>query len=196
MVNGVPDPVSHQRFAVVDVETSGLSLRRHHVLQVGVVVVDGEGTVIDRWSSLVAPRRRWFFRVGPTSLHGIHRRDLRGAPPAASVLAELAGRLDGARFVAHNAPFDVAFLRKVAARNGVTLPIGEPLCTLRLSRALDPERLLSHRLGDLCARYDIVLTRPHDALADADATAAVLPHLLRAHGVVTIDQLTALPPAS
>lgn len=196
MVGSVPSPVRTQRFAVVDVETSGLSLRRHQVLQVGVVVVDGDGTVLDRWSSLVGPQSRWFFRVGPTHLHGIHRRQLRSAPPASQVLEELARRIEGARFVAHNAPFDVAFLRKAAARAGVTLVLDQPLCTLRMSRALDPQRLQSHRLADLCARYGIDLVRPHDALADADATAAVLPHLLRAHGVTTVDQLAALPPAS
>lgn len=185
----VPEPVSAQRFAVVDVETSGLSLRRHHVLQVGVVVVDGEGTVLDRWSSLVAPRRRWLYRVGPTELHGIHRRDVRSAPPATQVLGEVATRLQGARFVAHNAEFDIAFLRKAATRVGIALPLDEPICTLRLSRKLDPERTMSHRLADVCARYGIDLVRPHDALADADATAAVLPHLLRAHGIVTTDQL-------
>jgi DNA polymerase-3 subunit epsilon len=192
----MPSPVSAQRFAVVDVETSGLSLRRHHVLQVGVVVVDGEGQVHDRWSSLLAPRSRWFFRVGPTSLHGIHRRQLRAAPPAAEVLAELATRLEGARFVAHNAPFDIGFLQKAAQRHQVALPINEPLCTLRMSRALDPDRQLRHRLTDLCDRYDVVLVQPHDALADADATAAVLPHLLRAHGITTVDQLASLPSAS
>ena len=78
----------------------------------------------------------------------------------------------------------------------MTLPINEPLCTLRMSRALDPDRQLSHRLADLCARYDVMLVRPHDALADADATAAVLPHLLRAHGIATVDQLASLPSAS
>ena len=192
----MPSPVSAQRFAVVDVETSGLSLRRHHVLQVGVVVVDGDGQVHDRWSSLLAPRSRWFFRVGPTSLHGIHRRDLRAAPPAAGVLTELAGRLEGARFVAHNAPFDIGFLQKASQRHGVALPINEPLCTLRMSRALDPDRQMRHRLTDLCDRYDVLLVRPHDALADADATAAVLPHLLRAHGITTVDQLASLPSAS
>jgi DNA polymerase-3 subunit epsilon len=186
-------PVSSQRFAVVDVETSGLSLRRHNVLQVGVVVVDGDGAVLDRWSSLLAPRSRWLFRVGPTSLHGIHRRDVRVAPPARDVLVELSRRIEGARFVAHNAPFDVAFLHKAARRARVPLAIGDPLCTLRMSRALDPERQQSHRLADLCARYDIVLARPHDALADADATAAVLPHLLQAYGITTVDQLASLP---
>ena len=188
-------PVSAQRFAVVDVETSGLS-PRHRLLQVGVVVVDGEGTVLDRWSSLLAPRSRWFYRVGPTSLHGIHRRDVRQAPPAAEVLRELARRLEGNRFVAHNAPFDMAFLQRASQRHGVALPINEPLCTLRMSRALDPLRQQRHRLIDLCQRYDVELVRPHDALADADATAAVLPHLLQAHGVTTVDQLASLPAAS
>lgn len=192
----MPSPVSAQRFAVVDVETSGLSTRRHHVLQVGVVVVDGTGRVLDRWSSLVAPRFRWWFRVGPTELHGIHRRDVRSAPPAAQVMTQLANVLDGTRFVAHNAAFDLAFLRKAAARTGVALPIDEPLCTLLLSRQLDPQRQMSHRLVDLCARYDIQLVRPHDALADADATAAVLPHLLQAHHIETVDQLPTLPAAS
>jgi DNA polymerase-3 subunit epsilon len=188
-------PVSAERFAVVDVETSGLA-PRHRLLQVGVVVVDGDGHVLDRWSSLLAPRSRWFFRVGPTSLHGIRRRDVRHAPPAQVVLRELAERLEGNRFVAHNAPFDIGFLQRVAARHGVAMPINAPLCTLRMSRALDPERRSRHRLTDLCERYGVELVRPHDALADADATAAVLPHLLRAHGVTTVDQLALLPAAS
>ena len=182
-------PVSSQRFAVVDVETSGLSVRRHRLLQVGVVVIDGDGRVLDRWGSLVAPRRRWWYRVGPTRLHGIHRRDVVGAPPAEQVLGELAMRIDGAHFVAHNAEFDIAFLARAAAEAGIALDLSGPICTLRLSRALDPERRLSHRLGDMCARYDVQVSRPHDALSDADATAAVLPHLLRAHGIVTADQL-------
>ncbi len=190
------DPISSQRFAVVDVETSGLSLRRDNVLQVGVVIVDGTGTVLDRWSSLLAPRRRWWFRVGPTSLHGIRRRDVRAAPAAVAVLTELAGRLDGARFVAHNAEFDLAFLRKAARRVGVQLQFTDPLCTLLLSRQLDPGRTMSHRLGDLCERCGVVLVRPHNALADADATAAVLPYLLQAHHIATVDQLPVWLPAS
>ena len=70
------------------------------------------------------------------------------------------------------------------------VPIVDPLCTLTLSRRLDPDRQLSHRLGDLCARYGIELVRPHDALADADATAALLPHLLKAHGITSAAQLS------
>jgi DNA polymerase-3 subunit epsilon len=173
------------RYAVVDVETSGLRADRHRVLQVGVVVVDAQGNVVDRWSSLVRPRHRWWYRVGPVHVHGIRRRDVRSAPPAGDVLRRLAVMLEGTQFVAHNAGFDAAFLRRAAAREGLTLSLGEPLCTLRLSRQLDPQRQLSHRLGDVAARYGIALVPPHDALADAEATAAILPHLLRASAEVT-----------
>ncbi len=186
--------ITQVRFAVVDVETSGLSTRRHRVLQVAVVTavvtVDGHGMEVDRWSSLVRPRHRWWFRLGPRHIHGLTRAELRTAPPASTVVAELARRLDGSTFTAHNAGFDAAFLRRLAGRNGTTLSLDPQLCTLRMSRRLDPHRQLSHRLADVTARYGIANERPHDALEDALATAAVLPHLLRAHGVTTVDQLS------
>lgn len=189
-------PISDQRFAVVDVETSGLEPDRHRVLQVGVVVVLGDGSVVDRWSSLVGPGWRIWRSVGPTEVHGIRRRDLWGAPPARTVLVELSRRISGCRFVGHNAPFDLAFLRREAKIAGMTLHIDGALCTLRMSRALDPTRVLSHRLGDVCERYGIPLIDAHDALADAEATAALLPILLRAHGVTTTAQLASLPAVS
>jgi DNA polymerase III epsilon subunit-like protein len=186
-VNVLDDPTL--RFAVVDVETSGLSVQRHRILQVGVVVVDGTGAVIDRWASIVRPRRRFLHRVGPTRLHGIHRRDVRGAPLLTDVMQRLATTIDGAVFVAHNAEFDLAFLRKAATEAGAPFPVEQSLCTLGLSRRLDPGRTMSHRLGSICERYDVALVRPHDALADADATAAVLPHLLAAHGITSGQQI-------
>ena len=173
-------PAETARFAVVDVETSGLSVRRHHVLQVGVVLLDDHYEVIHRWSSLVGPRLRWWFRVGPKRIHGLRRRDVRRAPNGAEVLRSLATLTAGTTIVAHNASFDTAFLAKAARRYGVELPLASPLCTLTISRKLDPQRQLSHRLGDLCSRYDVPLVRAHDALSDAEATAGVLPHLLRA----------------
>ncbi len=179
------------RFAVVDVETSGLDPQRHHLLQVGVVVVDGGGQVLDRWASLIRPARRWWYRVGPTSIHGIRRRDVRHAPPADEVLHRLAQSIRGAVFVAHNAAFDRAFLHAAATAHGVEMALEPTLCTLQLSRRLDPQRQLSHKLIDLCARYDVLLERPHDALADADATAAVLGRLLEAHGITDRARLDA-----
>lgn len=177
------------RFAVVDVETSGLSSTRHRVLQVAVVVADADGRVLDSWVSLVRPRWRWMFRLGPREIHGLDRASLRRAPAAPVVFTELARRLDGTTFTAHNASFDAAFLQRSAERLGIALDVSRQLCTLRMSRKLDPDRLLSHRLADVSARYGVANAKPHDALEDALATAAVLPHLLRGHNIVTVDQL-------
>jgi DNA polymerase III epsilon subunit-like protein len=175
------------RFGVVDLETSGLVAGRHRILQIGVVVVE-DGQIVDSWSTMV--RLRWpLQRTGPRHIHGITRRHLRGAPKVADALAELSRRLDGAIFTAHNAAFDATFLEMAAEQAGVELHLRPRLCTLRLSRRLDPDRSLSHRLGDLCERYDVSLDRPHDALADAIATAHVLPHLLEAHGIEQLEQL-------
>jgi DNA polymerase-3 subunit epsilon len=181
------------RFAVVDVETSGLSSRRHHVLQVGVVIVEPDGSLGAEWSSLVRLRWPWS-RVGPRKVHGITRRALRGAPKGDEVMHELADRLDGSVFAAHNAAFDAEFLERAARRHGVTLDLWPRADTLWLSRALDPDRQLTHGLVDVCTRYGITIDRHHDALEDARATAAVLPHLLAANGIVDSDGLRSFRP--
>ncbi|MDJ0770018.1 MAG: 3'-5' exonuclease [Ilumatobacter sp.] len=178
------------RFAVVDIETSGLSTRWHKVLQIAVVTVEG-GTVVDEWTSLV--KLRWpLQRVGPSRVHGITRTTLRHAPSQREVLTELARRLEGAVFTAHNVRFDWPFLSKAARRSHVDLGGTRRLCTLRLSRGLDPDRELSHRLADVCDRYGVSNDRPHDALHDARATAEILPHLLAAHGVESAADLEPL----
>jgi DNA polymerase-3 subunit epsilon len=170
------------RYAVVDVETSGLRPQRDHILQVAVVTVDADGRVDDRWTTLVR-LRHWWQRVGPRHIHGITRRRLRTAPAAKEALTELAARLDGTVFTAHNAAFDAEFIERAARRAGVSLVIDRRVCTLDLSRQLDPDGQLTHGLADVCARYGVPLTEHHDALADATATAAVLPHLLQAHAL-------------
>lgn len=184
MVDSVPLP----HFTVVDVETSGLSERRHRILQIGAVVANADGTVIDQWSTLV--KLRWPLQsVGPTHIHGLTRPMLRGAPRLADALVELNRRLDGAVFTAHNASFDAGFIVR-AARRDAGFDLGPRLCTLRMSRRLDPDRQMSHRLVDVAERYGVALLNPHDALADATATAALLPHLLRAHHIIDGTQLT------
>ena len=187
-VNGVPLP----RFAVVDLETSGFSTRWHRILQIGLVTVEADGTVVDEWATNV--KLRWpLQRVGPTHVHGITRATLKDAPPLGDVLAEFGARLDGAILTAHNADFDSGFLRRAARRrpadDAVRRSLEHPLCTLRMSRRLDPDRQRSHRLGDLCEHYGVVLDRPHDALADAAATAAILPRLLDELGIDDVEGL-------
>jgi len=183
-ISGLP------RFAVVDIETSGLSTSRDRILQVAVVsVVDG--SIVDEWSSLL--KLSWpLQRVGPRKVHGITRKMLRGAPPRREVLEALLDRIDGAVFTAHNVRFDWPFIERAARQAGLSVVTPPRLCTLRLSRQLDPERQLSHRLGDVCERYGVTNQRPHDAVYDARATASILEHLLQGHGVQSAADLDAL----
>ena len=187
--DGMDRPLSALRFAVVDVETSGLLVRRHHVLQVGVVVVDGDGTVAATLEQPGRPRRRWLYRVGPTQIHGITRRQVRAAPPRDRRCCHAARRAasQGTRLVAHNAGVRRRLPAQSAApRAGVAPAARRCRCAPSPCRASSiPSVGCRHRLGDVAARYGVELLRPHDALADAEATAAVLPHLLRAHGVTT-----------
>ena len=177
------------RFAVVDTETTGLSGTDDYVLQLGVVVARSDGTIEDQYETFV---RRNFWkpgRLGAFKVHGITRRNLwRGISPN-EMLERLHDYLSTTIFVAHNAKFDIACLTSEATRANTSINLNGPLDTLKLSRALDPKRSLSHRLKDVTARYNVVVARPHDALADALGTALVLPHLLRAHNITTAEQL-------
>lgn len=190
MVDGVALP----HFAVVDLETSGLSARWHRILQIGLVTVDADGVVGERWSTYV--KLRWpLQRVGPTHIHGITKSMLKGAPSLDAALDELGRRIDGAVLTAHNARFDGAFLDRAVRRrppdDPLRVALDAQLCTLAMSRRLDPDHHESHRLGDVCARYGVDHSDPHDALADATATAAILPHLLAAHHIADRAQLSA-----
>ena len=177
------------RFAVVDTETTGLSGTDDFVLQLGVVISRSDGTIEEQYETFV---RRNFWkpgRLGAFKVHGITRGNLRRGIAPIEMLERLNSYLVNTVFVAHNAKFDIAFLNGEANRVKTSIKLNGPLDTLKLSRALDPKRSLSHRLGDVTARYNVVVTRPHDALADALGTALVLPHLLRSHNITTAEQL-------
>ncbi len=172
---GTTSSLTMPRFVVIDVETSGLSARRDRILQVAAVEIDSSGAVVNEWSSFVRPR---FGRVGPTHVHGLTAASLRSAPAFRVVAPELARQLEGAVVVGHNIDFDWAFVRRSMRRARVPLEPTARLCTLDLSRSFDPDRVMRHKLADICSRLDVPLDNAHDALADARATAEVLRHLL------------------
>ena len=161
----MPIPAFAPRLAFVDVETTGTSPTRERVTEIGVVRVDidGDATRIDEWSTLVNPG----MPIPPEIewLTGITNEMVRAAPPFAAVAQELIDRLDGAIFVAHNARFDYGFLRAEFGRAGLTFH-AKTLCTVRLSRALYPDRA-PHTLDALIERFDLTGEARHRALGDA-----------------------------
>lgn len=162
-------------FAVVDVETTGMSpLCGDRVTEVAAVVVR-DGVVTDRFQTLVNPERPIPPRI--SALTHITNDMVRHAPPFRVVRAELADLLAGRVFVAHNAGFDWRFLSAEMEFAGGGPLGGRRLCTVRLARRLLPE-LPSRRLDALARHYGIAIESRHRAMGDADATARILLRLL------------------
>jgi DNA polymerase-3 subunit epsilon len=174
-------------FVVFDTETTGLE--PGHLLQLAFVVIRGDGHVVERYRTYIK-RRFWRpGRLGAHHVHGITRRDLRRGVRVETALQALERASATAIPVAHNAAFDLAFLRTEAQRLGRPLALGTTLCSLKLSRSLDPTRSRRHKLGNLVEHYGLSEIPNHDALADAEATASLLPLLIREKGVVRFGDL-------
>lgn len=169
--------ISPAVFAVIDVETTGLAAACDRVLELSVIRCDGTGRALDEWSSRFNPQGP----VGATHIHGITAADVADAPLFASAVPVLAGRLSGLVLVAHNARFDLAFLRAEFARAGWSMPGAPALCTLEESRTYLPS-LSRRRLPDCCAAVGVRHEAAHSALGDARATAALLATYLSARG--------------
>jgi len=177
------------RFAIVDLETTGLKADSDHILQMAVVHQDATGQPLSEWSSYVRPPRRWRTPLGPVEIHGITRRRVAFAPTLAEAFATFTSLTRGCILVAHNASFDLGFLRAASARTGIPLEHEGSLCTLHLSRQLGERGQASHKLATLCAEFGIDPGRAHDALHDARATGAVLTHLTSRLGLESSDEL-------
>ena len=192
----LPDvmPTSVTPFAVVDVETTGLRFDRDQILQIAVVLHDWSSqpttpqpTTV--WSTYVRPTQFWSRDLGPQHVHGISRRHVIFAPTTAKAMRKFAQLTAGRIIVAHNAEFDTKFLRAAALEHHVDLSWAGVLCTLQMSRKLDPQRQQTHKLSTLCEKYGVALDQAHHAEHDARATAEVLPHLLAAHGITDAKSL-------
>ncbi|HVA29338.1 MAG TPA: 3'-5' exonuclease [Candidatus Baltobacteraceae bacterium] len=155
------------RYAVVDVETTGLRPVADRIVEVACVLVDGD-CVVDRWSTLIRPGIDIPARA--TEVHGITNEMVADAPELRAVLGELRGRCQARIVVAHYARFDLSFLRE--------LHVEAAICTLKLARALVPEAP-NHRNQTLRSflRIDEAMGEKlgaHRALDDALVTAHVL----------------------
>jgi len=151
------------RLAFIDLETTGANPLLDRVTEIGVVEVEGDRVSV--WDTLINPERPipQFIQ----QLTGISDAMVAGAPTFAQVAEELAERLHGRLFIAHNARFDYGFVRNAYQRLGHRFR-AEVLCTVRLSRKLFPEHH-RHNLDSLIARHALIIgSDRHRALTDAD----------------------------
>lgn len=151
-----------ERLAFIDLETTGANPLRDRITEIGVVEVDGD--CVTTWNTLINPERPIPEFI--QRLTGIRNEMVADAPSFAEVAAELAGRLQGRLFIAHNARFDYGFVRNEYQRLGQRFR-ADVLCTVRLSRRLFPQ-FPRHNLDSLIVRHGLQPTDRHRALADAD----------------------------
>ncbi len=153
-------------YIAFDFETTGLDPRTDEVIEVGAVRFLVDGTVLDEFQSFAKPETP--IPKESTAIHGISDADVDGAPSPREVWLEFLSWIgDSPRLIAHNAQFEIHFIRKM------TQP-GDPWSeltvadTLRMSRARIEST--SYKLSDL---VDSSATRAHRALADAKACMAL-----------------------
>jgi DNA polymerase-3 subunit epsilon len=170
-------PLRDLCFVVFDTETTGLLPHKDEVVQIGAVrVLRGkiiEGEVLD---TLVDPGMP--IPPGSTKVHGVSNAMVKGAPGIDTAGRAFHHFARDAVIVAHNAPFDMAFLRRHADRMGVTW--NHPILDTVLVSAVVFGASETHTLDALCARLGVTIPDHlrHTALGDARATAEALCKML------------------
>jgi DNA polymerase-3 subunit epsilon len=161
-----------QRQVAIDVETTGLSpLQGHRVIEIGAVALTN-GSIVDEFHSLLFVSQ--VISKDAHKIHGITNSMLIGQPSPEEVFPRFRSFIENSTLIAHNAKFDMGFLRSEFAR--LRLPLAHPcICTLELSRNTYPF-LRNHRLETVyrhvCGPQSAAMQK-HRAIADARMAAAI-----------------------
>lgn len=183
-------PLRALAYVVFDTETTGLKPSQgDDLISIGAVrIVNGRILTGETFSRLINPKRP----IPPDSIrfHGITDAMVADAPPAEIVLPQFKTFVADAVIVAHNAAFDLKFLKIKEEQCAVRFD-NVPLDTLLISAFLFPE-LDDHSLDAIARRLRIEIGGRHTALGDAMATAAIFVHMLgmlEGRGIATLDAL-------
>ena len=184
-------PLHDVTFCVVDLETTGGSVADGDMItEIGAVKVRG-GEVLGEFQTLVNPHTSIpaFIAV----LTGITNGMVADAPPIGAALPAFLEFAAGSVLVAHNARFDVGFLRHFAREQDIAWPDFEVLDTVKLARhVVGRDEAPNHKLSSLARVFRAGTTPNHRALADARATVDVLHGLMErlgGLGVQTLEEL-------
>ncbi len=176
----------HLPIVAFDTETTGLQpFGGDRVIEFAAVVhvLGPDGQVVDE------QRHGWLINPGmaiprtASEISGIYDKDVADAPTFADISNDVHDLLANAVTVAHNYPFDMAFLTQEFLRIGMTWP--EPLAEVdtvdvSIKHFSDAK---SHKLVDLCQRLGVSLDGAHRATNDAAACGRSFVEMARRHGV-------------
>jgi len=189
-LDALDEPLHATTFVVVDLETTGSTSASDSITEIGAVKIRA-GEVLGEFATLVDPG----VPITPfvSVLTGITDRMVSTAPSIATVLPAFLEFAAGAVLVAHNAPFDVGFLKAACVRHDHPWPHPQVVDTAVLARrVLTRDEVPNCKLGTLAGFFTATTTPNHRALADARATVDVLHGLIGRLGTLGVHSLPEL----
>ena len=168
-VHGGQDQDFGDEIVCFDIETTGLKVQREAITEIGAVVLKN-GQITDKFQTFVNPGRRLTPEI--IGLTGITDAMLADAPPPEQALAEFLKFVDGRPLAAHNAEFDIGFIRAGCRRAGLEF---DPtyIDSLILAQNLLPE-LHKYKLDIVAEHLDLPAFNHHRASDDAGMVAYML----------------------
>ena len=161
-------------YCVLDLETTGLSAKTEKITEIGIMKVKN-GEVIDKFSEFVNPEKHIPERVSEIT----HITDdmVIDSPKIDEIFPKVLEFIKGSVLVAHNASFDIGFLKNVAKELGYEFDFTY-VDTLPLARKLYPT-LKKHKLGKIAEHLGIEVLVAHRALDDVDTTVKILKEMMK-----------------
>jgi len=181
-------------FVVFDIETTGFSPVNNRIIEIGAVKVSG-GAIVDKYSTFVNPKVPIPFEI--EKLTGINDSMVMDSPEIEEILPEFFAFCGDAVLVAHNANFDMSFIKENAARLGIRREFTY-IDTVGIARVLLPNQA-KHTLDAVAKTLNISLENHHRAVDDAQATAEIFVKfipMLREAGADNLDKVNAMGASS
>ena len=174
-------------YVVFDIETTGFSPDVNHIIEIGAVKVEN-GKIVDRFSSFVNPQVPIPYRI--EELTHINDNMVIDAPTVDVVLPQFLKFCEGCVMVAHNADFDVSFIKRKAKDLGIAF---QPtyVDTVAMARFLLPN-LNRFKLDTVAKAVGVNLNNHHRAVDDAACTAEIFVKfivMLEERGITDLHQL-------
>ncbi len=176
-----------ETYVVFDLETTGFSPDKNKIIEIGAVKVVG-GVITDRFSTFVNPEVPIPFRI--EELTSIKDDMVIDAPKIEEILPEFMKFCEGAIMVAHNAEFDMSFIKKNCKNQGIEREF-TIIDTVALARILLPN-LNRFKLDTVAKALNVSLENHHRAVDDAACTAEIFVkfiEMLKERGMENLDDV-------
>lgn len=169
----LPEELTSKEYVVFDIETTGTDLMNNGITEIGAVRIKN-GKIVEEWTTLIKPD--YVISEEITALTGIDYEMVKDSPRIGAVMPDFMKFIEGATLVAHNAEFDVKFIKRFAGIEEYEVK-NEVCDTMLMARKYLP--FLKHVKLNVVAEHFGVIFRHHRALSDAHATAEIFIELMK-----------------